>query len=36
MKYILNTVEPDVAIQMVELPQQTLYLIDKVVRQKAM
>ena len=36
IKYVLNQVEPDVAIQMVELPQQTLYLIDKVVRQKAM
>lgn len=32
IKYIVNNVEAEVAIQMVELPQQTLYLIDKVVR----
>lgn len=28
--------EPEYAIALIELPQQTLYLIDKVVRQKAM
>jgi len=34
--FIYPNVEPEHAIAMIELPSHTLYLIDKVVRQKAM
>lgn len=36
IRYIDPDVDPEEAIAEVDLPQQTLYLIDKVVRQKAM
>lgn len=36
LQYIDPNVEPEIAIAQIQLPQQTIYLIDKVVRAKAM